>query len=606
MAEYFIHGDTGNDSNAGTAGSPWKTPVPFNTAKADGDIVNVAGFITADQSGFNINNRSNITIRQWAGQTQAKLFAVLDITGNTWTASDADTFTTTLAASPVSIVVAFENRLASTGIEVDCFLKKATSDANCIATPFTWWWAGGTLRVNIDGDQPGNPSFITVWACRSGGFPSTASGIGGTGCTNCVVDGLWMGLAPGATSEPYSVFMSGSGNVIRNVTSWYVARHHLGFVDSGTGLNTNNTIERCRMIGGAIEEIQGTQSVFYAAGNDVVNARVVDCEFRIYQARQLTWDPPGDYFGGTLTQDGGYSHTAGTTKVNSITYERCVFRNRLGGTNRWVAFGDQPTLPSGADALVTENWPGKVIDCTFINDGTAAIRNLGFAAYDRCTFQQGAVPVGTTTGINNYLLRSCFFSAATTTQGHILLASNNSSNRSTIYLVNCTLINSGNTGGSGLISFNGTGGTAVVVAYNNLFVCKQSGGTGEFLIGDANVAAGNLTFANNWYARVATSGWSDATARDTAAEWASVIESTAIQNVEPNLSSESAPAAPTIFGNLWSSPNDSQTFDTEGVLGINGRQFEGDYGAWASFGEYGTGGGSSTGGRRIIPLFMDS
>ena len=475
-------------------------------------------------------------------------------------------------------------------------MQKATSLVNCIATPNTWWWESSVLYFNGDGLDPSDGT--EPWEYCLSGLTTVTNGIQMQGCTNCTVSGIYFRYLVAAASSNYFIIGSGSGNVITDCVGYYCGRHHFGFVDSGTGINTNNTIRRCKMYGGGVDATAGTQSVFYCDDFNVIGALVEDCEYYIYQAYDIT----GSLFNSSVNQDGGYSHTAGTTTVTDITYRRCYFKCFTGANNRWIDFGNPGVVPSFANGWTRSAYGNIISDCTFENAGTPVARTLPVGAwFERCIFLLGntgsiAQP---STGNGQTMLSACHVTAPKSAGGRMIgMTDSSAANYTDLFLMNTSVVNTSTNSTNTIGIVTGTGGRSRISAHNCIFQPRTGGSNGVLLADDGSIATANLDFANNWYAYVGT--YSASTSRDTQAEWSATVDTETDSDYTTIPAWLSATTSPQPSAKSSSGLPRITSPEHEPTVGINGGSFSDNFGPWQFGVVYTTAGG---GRRRPIYIF---
>lgn len=598
-ADIYVHAVTGNDTTGtGASGAPYKTLAKVNTLVASGDNVYLAGEFDAVGSGLNINGLSSVLIAQWSGQDQAWIKGSVRVPAVNWSLDTGNTYKATVTATIVGAGFGLtQDEIDNGDVSLDgdgrpqSLVQKASSLTNVRATTNRWWQESNTFYINLGGLDPSNQySTDAIEYCVSG-MATTGHCITAQNCTNCTISGIKFRYLVAAQFSNYFVIASGTGNVIEDCVGYYNGRHHFGFVDSGSNPNTDNTLRRTKMYGGGVDATAGTLSVFYANGTDVIRGVVEDCEFYIYQGLDIA----NNQFNST-NQDGGYCHTAQTTKVQSIRYSRDYFKNYIGSNNRWVDNQDMALTPSVADRWDRVKYGAVYEDCTFVNGGTVVSREIPINAwFTRCLFTPGALN-GTSmaTNVNAdgvVMFESCHIVAPM--PGGVMLAftDQSASAKTWVILLNSNIINSGNTAITSLFaplsSNSGNGGLSV----HNCILQPRSTTNGVLLSSDSTTPNANLDFSNNQYSHVGT--FSALAARNEQSEWFSAIDTGSAITASPAFVAVTTSPQPTGTSAIGLPTITAPTHSPS--LGFNGRNFSNHYGAW-QFGQYFTSDGEGGGG----------
>jgi hypothetical protein len=641
MATWYVNGTSGNDANSGaSAVLAKKTLAAAYALMSNGDTLEAEGVFQATDGGLGMNNAVERVIRQRFGGLRAWIAGSVAVAAGAWTAHSGDAYKATVTVTSTDVrgvCVRFgDPAILDTFGRPRNMLQQASSLADCIATPNRWWHESNTLYVNLNGTNPATLTAFPLEWMRSGGMTTSTNAIGGQGCSRCVISGISfrnLHTQTGGT-EPYSVLLSGEDNLIEYCESHNVGRHHFGYVDSNstTGKNNRNVMRNCAMWGGGSSAIAGTQSVWYQAGAGGVNDGLAeDCVWHTYQLL----DVAGVQFG-SAAQDGAFTHTDGVSRVNSLTYRRCQFYHYLDQTQGTWANAGNTTTPNEADGWNPEAYPCRYYDCIFV-DRRGVQRGLSMnSAYVRCVLDNTLYgPNGnwsnnfsafayllTSDVVGHTLFQSTFLVAdLTVTAGNnatmMYVHNHNSSRHIKLWFDHSALVNN-NSGTTGTTVYmfqasHGSTGVSKIRARRSVFVTSVNGNRALFGNDSSAWADADLMFDGCWYfgpaASSSTLGYSQKAARNAQTEWAALIDTSAhaVFAINPGYALPQSPdkASPRPLDASPLAQTKVLPILADAPVGINRRRNSGHYGPW-QFGEPVSPEDLGTGGRRIIPLFMDS
>lgn len=378
------------------------------------------------------------------------------------------------------------------------------------------------------------------------------------------------GDAQGAsgTGNGYQCLVKNSTDTrIRNCRSIGFGYHGFGFT-TGTGTaQTDNQLDYCDAhgIGQA-----GTNFVFYANGANVSTCRGEGCRAYVYGRIYIDGTPVSTSQGCV----GFYSHTSGSTPdtgpfVNDVEWRRCVSYGYPDLGNAIQAF-DTADVGFITNTDDSSKYPVRCTECRIF--GGAQTRCTDSMAYIRCILSysnssaskatyanggNGAFRLSRSANLGSYyvMLDSCAVECrmdqdpGVTGESFMTFSVNPGSGAADQYgkttyegrlkLKNSTIMENGSALASNIRALfkqqNSASANTYIDSTDTIigFATAQGDASGQFyrlVTNDTNTPNANLNFRSNAYFNIGsgTTRWSAAAARDTQAEWASVIDATLV------------------------------------------------------------------------------
>jgi len=617
MADYYIHGETGNDSTGtGTSANPWATyaALPADASLTAGTRIFRAGKIRRSARGGTnpFANLTEVSFLQWPGQTtvdeRGDVIPTWSGAGSIWTASTTNC---------VSVVENWDANVNGNGHHYGHYAHVAAGSVAGTAKSFNR--AAGTLTINTGGI---NPNVGNVVAICEGGY---AGGLVLTNATRCVVEVGYVSLhCDPRAGQGYGVLVYGTGNVVRPASGAGIIRdcgyHSYGAVGSGAGnVNVDNTCSGLTFQGlfGAAAGAQagnagsagsvgadtstygaGTTTVWYSVDTNITGGRETNCRHEIYSALSTAGTPLD-----TARSVGGpYAHGSGT---NIVVYD--VERRNITIQYYYNASG---LMPCAANAITPSNgWDYRTFGARFIDTniiGAASISAQGSTvganfAWARVRTDSSNYPnaVGTgwlgamylpnPSGICIFLMDSCGWvgdissPASGTRSPAAIRVSGNASNGYDLRELNCTFVETSN--GAGAVGFKGFHSVQNAAGARRrqrgtVFCYQFQHATHNFHdFSDTGTAV--VDYAGGYYINhsfvVAT--FSNKTGATSQANWTSTVDSTGVYRnsvgTSPVLSTVTFEPRP---GDDLRSRHVAASIKT--LVGLNGRPYSGLYGAW--------------------------
>lgn len=262
-ATTYYFSTSGNDANSGlTTGLPKQNISALNTLIGAsggniaillkcGDVWDVTVGINGDATD------DNITIASYGTGARPLLngFTSKIASGSAWTVATGSRYTATAAADMGDFREV--NRR-------DFMYRRVASTAEVESTPFSYYWAAGTVHCNAGGVDPdtvtGGYEYTLAATTDDSGIEIPA------GATGYRIDGIqcdgW-GADGGATNQEYGIKFSGNGSdkcVITNCKATRSARHNIGH---NGGANSGGWIYVANCEAGMDTEVGAAPYVFY-------------------------------------------------------------------------------------------------------------------------------------------------------------------------------------------------------------------------------------------------------------------------------------------------------------------------------------------------------
>ena len=294
---WYIHAEDGDDANSGhTADAPFRTIERFIQATGEGDVQDGSEVLLAGtfRESFIINmlfagDARRLTVRQWLdtdpGSASLKLpQAVLrgDKLAKGWTrAGTTDRYTATV---PQGLWLA--SVVWNWDINVDLYgrhrghLTPVTSIAAVEVTPYSWFYAGTTLHVNVTAPKgphtnASNGQVAYVPYGENGGV-TIANGVG------CVVKGIHTYLWLNDVSGSYGISQEHSTNgLIVDCVTRDTSHHGIGYTGA---TRDGNRIAGCVVSGlmGLRVDNNADAFGFLSSGNAINSGSVEECTAHCY------------------------------------------------------------------------------------------------------------------------------------------------------------------------------------------------------------------------------------------------------------------------------------------------------------------------------------
>jgi len=379
--DYYLHATLGDDVNPGSAAAPFRTCARLQSVMHSGDRAFLAG--TFREKLF-LQNLSNITVAQWAGQDLAVLRGDRTLTG-AWGGGPA-VWTTTIPAgqTPSAVVVDWDSSVDTYGRHFGFLTPLAdAAQVETLSNSFAFDASSHVLTINLGGEAPGAHQ---IAYCVGGSDGLTIHG-GSAGVTNVTVDGihayLWADPAPGTG---YGFKMRDCRNsVLRNHVAIDNGYHGTGWVNYAVP-NTNNHEENGEVWGATNDSCY----VFYTNVGDLTGARWNNCVAYKYTFLGRNGLP--------LTQvdkcSGFHWHTNGTgALVRDLEATGCRVYEFADSNNAPAFAGQNSSYPSDPNNWLT--YPARLVECAVVR-GKGGMVYPNSTAYVRCTLDYSLSGASTT------------------------------------------------------------------------------------------------------------------------------------------------------------------------------------------------------------------
>lgn len=532
-ATWYVHAQSGSDSNAGTLAAPFGTLTKLATVMVSGDDAVLAGTF---RESVTFTGLEGCAWRQWGGQSEWCIRGDTVIASNAWTSVGGGVYSTTVSLAGTdtveAVVVNWDTSINANGLHYG----HLTAGTYASLSEDQWGVSGSTLRVRLAGDA--NPSGFTIAWCRGG--TDRGNGFNLNGCSNCVVDDfcaqLWVD-SDANTGYGLRAYGNTDGNVYR-INRTDDTGYHAVCVNAYLGTCSNNIIEPSRTGLGrcAGNASGGIPLTFYTTqANQYGN---IGRDLHIVASPFLKRDGLTGTHTGTI--GGVYSHTDGVVALNGVTWERIriTYPYAVGVNSSGVDAGNTTRVAAASE----EDWTAygvKAIECRIdgafapglnLNAGMADVRCSYLFAGSATKSQSTGVLYSTASGVaRTRLLDAC----------EVMFNLGDSGSTAAVFVrgwtndrwvfLNCSFAEYG-TGTNERRFFAPVGSTASVTAKQCIFAYTASTATfRRFYNGDSGydnstVSNGVESFAPRVfedcsYVRIVDTVWSSRADFNTQAEW---------------------------------------------------------------------------------------
>lgn len=386
LADVYVNLATGSDLNPGTLASPRLT-IP--STAANGSLIYVQGSSATQgvAQTTTFTSKSNITIMQWPGGTQAVLHGGVQI-GTGFTNTSGDVWTKTIATGLTISRVAYkyDASVTSTGQHYG-IMRPVAVPAN--AGEYLYSSVTGLLTIVVpSGGSPNGAAADVIYAAVNA-VPATIYFVGGSG--NSVI-GLEFRFSPSAedTQFGWHVRFSGSTNgVVMGCTSHDPGYHAVGCI-GGNGDSSGLQIIGCTFYAGGYS---ATQVVFNQLNSE---GSLTGCELSnsvVHMRQYLGVDGTNATESSAVTQGqsanaqvGLYAHADTGTPIAGVLGDGCTFIE-YGPTSA----GPQPwacgNVTANAGSWDQKSFAFRLVRCTLrggSQTGATRILSASPISLDRC------------------------------------------------------------------------------------------------------------------------------------------------------------------------------------------------------------------------------
>ena len=506
--------------------------------------------------------RRGTVVQQWPGKPQAQLRGDVVAPPGAWTRQGNGVFSTTIPSPPSSVVWNWDVNVDSQSRHFG-HLRGVASLSECRSAAATWFFDQPATTLYIHppvAAQPPDVGDVYAWV-RTGSGWTINNG------DRLTIDGLefrlWTDPNPG---NGYGIKLNnGNSSTVSNCLFEDCGYHSIGFV--GTVCQGNQMI---RCVGRGLHG-RSIHFVFYSGGTNIVDCRAIECEAYLYNI--LDWQ--GQRLDAQDTAGGFYTHTGSPAMIADVEFEKCVAIGYGDATGN--SFGVGVTTTLATEGHKASAYPVRYVECIAVNCDYANVS--GHVAFIRCRldFRKAAISGGNS--------HSCFVFNRSGTQVAIesgefitrldgvnvsrVIWPKNSGD--VLYLLGVTLYDEFPQAASR--SFVRMGETSLTVAEQCVFASAAD----MYLTNGASTnTPANFDFTNCWYFGIGPTWYSASPQLNDREEWASLVDSRGVYDVDPSLVAPPDNLAPARGGMLW-----RVRTPLEGVTrpGISGAAYDGRVGA---------------------------
>jgi len=592
MPELYVHAQDGSDVDDGSAVTPKQTIAAVNTflsANPTDSTVFLAGKFQLGQA-ILATFLTDVTIKQWPGQTQAQVRGDVPVT--TWAATGpSGEFEAAGPTSiPASVVWNWDDNTHSDGRHFG-HLVPGTFDS-LAAGEWGYDAASDALQVRLPSTVPGgadsDPDDLTEIAWTSA---NTVAGIEIEGF-DVLVDGLHVHLWVGAGAYCISLNGGGGKNSVNNCVCFDGGFHVIGcHADVLSGHLTNCTAGGCR-------EAAGTTFVSYGDEGPTFSGTFKNN--RVLAGGLLTDTDTTVMTGGSSGPNSAsyIIHTDNTIPVSDYVASDCTFIGNQQCSGFAITL--RGLYDEVGDVNDGETYPVRFYDCAFLGYGRtiscqgSAVRSR--VALFRCRMVMDSASLGVGSGTAHGVTVETADSTVYMECCSMVMIQGAGGNASrqclfiaaaqTIVAVNCSFYLENSTGSNSCtFRFSGSSGFLTLI---QCVMQVSSGSEDRRLVrGDANSFfddGSGKDIRDCWYDNFASTVYAQNSNMNTLAEWTALIDSNGIYDVDPGFTSTSdlTPSDTSALRTTkkkipWGTPR----------LGINKRPYDGTYGAY----QFGVAGG---------------
>lgn len=373
---WYVHAQSGNDANSGSAASPFRTLARLASVVRSGDVCRIAGTFRAQS--LSLTGISYCTIEQWEGQAQAIVRADEQVAG--FIPSDG-VHVASIPGAPLylaTVIVDWDAALGGDGRRRAHLRPVHESLVSKLDYSYSYDSLSGAISLRLDGADPAGHSIAYV---APGGNAFWFRPGGGEACVGNTVRGITFALwADGAAGRGNGVLMENArGALIENCRFEDCGYHAWSFP---SGICEDNIVRDCFAAGLAAGGIGGA---FYAGGAGVSGARVSASAVRCRVLANGFLDPRGMPVFPGATSGGFISHTDGVNNnlVADVEYIECTVEGYVppsGAGGRDNAFYSRDALVA-ADRFDPATYAVRAERCKLV-DASASL-SPGSIAFSR-------------------------------------------------------------------------------------------------------------------------------------------------------------------------------------------------------------------------------
>lgn len=551
-----------------------------------------------------VGNFTDLEIVRWAGRSADPPQIRGDVPLSGWEVAGgpapAGTYeVTTTGISIIGAVWNWDDNVDGTGHRHFGHLEAGTFDALAAGE---WAQSGGVLQVFLPSTAPGGAGVDPDTLTEVSALRGSVSGIDIFTAGRVIIEGIDTMLWTGDGMYGIRVRGGGSGGVaiVRNCKGYDCGFHNIGIASN---ITSGSRIDACLTSG--CRQGTGTNFVIYCDNTGTVtDLKSSDCI--AYMGGLFTDDLDTPMTTGISTSGGATAWIGHTDPENPTAdqYLEDYEVHRLRCYGNQYAFGFMFSFPGAStvpsDLADGHTYPQRLYDCvgTDLARGISIASNTSYVAAFRCKFEgdmdfvgsgnaTAFNPVGDATGMYFECCEIIFDSGSAGT--HQTLWPNGAQG---LYLINCSISARCSGQANAVMRISNITTPEVIAVHGCVIHIPASSTDDRYTTGTITTA--ELEHTDNWYngVRTGTDGYSNQAAIDTQADWEANVDLNGIYDDDPEFVDELADLKPAAGSPLlttkkvltWGTPR----------LGINGREYDGSYGAHQ--------GGAMTGVGARIPM----